>query len=471
MSGDGQFKKRIAAAIVTIAVAGCAVGPDFKTPAGPDTNAYTARPLPPETASTAVTGGDAQRLVPGGDIPAEWWSLFHSRELDRLIRQALKDNPTLASAKATLRQSQESVRAFIGSAFLPQVNAEASAVRQKISGAAFGQPQNEISPFTLYNASVTVSYALDFFGGARREFEALRSQVDYQQFQLEGAYLTLTGNIVTAAVQEAVLRAQVRAAQDIIASQEKQLAVVRKQYELGAVSKTDLLAQSAQVAQTRATLPPLVKALDQTRHLLAVLAGRLPSEGATLPEFELEGFELPRELPVSLPSLLVRQRPDIRSGESLLHAASAQIGVATANLYPQINLSGSYGSEALKTNELFKSGSTVWSLGAGLIQPLFHGGELTAKRRAAIAAYDAAQAQYRLIVLQAFQNVADVMRALGADAETLKAQAEAEQAARDTLDLTEKQFQIGAVSYLSLLNAERQYQESKLRLVQAQGAR
>jgi NodT family efflux transporter outer membrane factor (OMF) lipoprotein len=471
VTGKGYFKILVATAIVGIAAAGCAVGPDFRPPAPPDTTTYTAKPLPPETAASTVPGGAAQHIVPGGEIPVLWWTLFHSEQLDSVIRLALKDSPTLAAAKATLRQSEENLRALVGSALIPQFDAGASVERQKISGAAFGQPQNEFSPFTLYNASVRVSYALDLFGGARRELESLRSQVDYEQFQLEGAYLSLTANIVTTAVREAVLRAQIRATEEIIAAQQKQLDVVRKQYELGAVARSDLLAQVTQVAQTRATLPPLVKELDQTRHLLAILTGRLPSDAAALPEFELDGLHLPEELPLSLPSALVRQRPDIRAGESLMHAASAQIGVATANLYPQITLSGSYGSQAIKTNELFKSGSTVWGLGAGLLQPLFHGGELTAKRRAAIAAYDQAAAQYRAIVLQAFQNVADVLQALDADADTLKAQAEAEQAAREAFDLTDKQFQLGAVSYLTLLNAERQYQQSKLGLVQAQGVR
>jgi NodT family efflux transporter outer membrane factor (OMF) lipoprotein len=471
MASNMYFKNAIAAAIVALAAVSCAVGPDFKTPAGPDTDVYTAKPLPPETAATAVHGGDAQHLLPGREIPDQWWTLFHSDALDSVIRQALKDNPTLAAAKATLRQSQESLRALVGSALVPHFDADASVARQKISGAAFGQPENQFSPFTLYNASVRVSYALDLFGGARRELEALRSQVDFQRFQLEGAYLTLTANIVTTAVREASLRAQIRVTRDIIASQEKQLEVVRRQLELGAVARTELLAQTAQVAQTRAALPPLVKDLDQTRHLLSVLTGRLPSEGSLLPEFELETLQLPRDLPVTLPSQLVRQRPDIRANESLMHAASAQVGVATANLYPQLNLTGSYGSQAVRTGDLFSGGSAVWSLGAGLLQPLFHGGELTARRRAAVAAYDQAAAQYRSTVLQAFQNVADVLRALDADAETLKAQADAENAARESLDLTDKQFRLGAVSYLSLLNAERQHELAKIGLVQAQAIR
>jgi len=461
----------VLAAIAGAVLAGCAVGPDFHTPEAPAATAYTASAMPPETAASPGPGGTAQRLVPEQEIPAQWWTLFHSTALDQLVRQALADNPTLTAAQATLRQSQESLRALVGSALFPSVDANVSISRQKISGAAFGQPESQFSPFTLYNASVSVSYALDLFGGARRELEALQSQVDFQRFQLEGAYLTLTSNVVTTAVKEASLRAQIRATLEIVAALEKQLDLVERQFQLGGVARSDVLTQRVQLAQTRATLPPLEKELALTRHQLAVLAGRLPGEAAALPEFDLDGLELPQQLPVSLPSSLVRQRPDVRASESLLHAASAQVGVATANLYPRLTLSGSYGSEAVKPGSLFSGGTEVWSLGAGLLQPLFHGGELSAKRRAAVAAYDQAAAQYRATVLLAFQNVADVLRALEADARTLQAQADAEAAAHDTLDLTQKQFQLGAVSYLLLLNAERQYQQSRISLVQAQAVR
>jgi NodT family efflux transporter outer membrane factor (OMF) lipoprotein len=271
-------------------------------------------------------------------------------------------------------------------------------------------------------------------------------------------------------VKQASLRAQINATQDILTAQEKQLEVVERQFQVGGVSGSDVLLQRTQVAQTRALLPPLERDLAQAGHQLAVLAGKLPSE-AVLPAFTLEALKLPQELPVSLPSSLARQRPDIRAAEALLHQASAQIGVATANLYPQTTLTGSYGSLATRTGDLFSSGAGIWSLGASILQPLFHGGELTARRRAAVAAYDQAAAQYRETVLQAFQNVADTLRALEADARTLKAQAEAESLARDTLDLIRKQFELGAVSYLSLLDAQRQYQQVRINLIQAQAAR
>ncbi len=457
--------------MMSVMLSGCAVGPDFHAPQAPAANRYTENALPPETASAPGAAGAAQRLVPGRDIPGEWWTLFHSAPLDAVIRRALADNPTLASAQATLRQAGENYRALVGSALFPSVNGEASVTRQKISGAAFGQPNTNFEPFTLYNASVGVTYALDLFGGARRELESLRAQIDYERFLVEGAYLTITSNIITTAMSEASLREQIRATQEIIDTETKQLDLVERQFQLGAVSKTDVLAQRAQLAQTRATLPPLEKALSQTRHLLAVLAGLLPSEAATLPEFTLADFTLPEDLPVSLPSSLVRQRPDIRAAESLMHSASAQIGVATAALLPQITLSGNAGSQAISSGSLFRNGTGVWSLGAGLVQPLFHGGELTARRRAAVAAYDAAEAQYRSTVLQAFQNVADVLRALDMDAAALKARAEAEESARELFDMAQKQFQMGAVNYLALLNAERQEREARIGLVQAQALR
>lgn len=464
------FRNAIVPVVGVLGLAACAVGPNFKRPDAPSVQDYTATRLPEQTAAGSGTAGSAQRFASGQDIPAQWWRLFHSKDMDQVIRRALADNPTLAAAQATLRVAQENVRAQTGGALFPSVDGQVSARRQKTSGASFGQPGAPSNLFNLYNASVSVSYALDFFGGARRELEALESQVDYEHYQLEGAYLTLTSNIITTAVKEASLRGQIRATREILDAQEKQLGMVERQFELGAVTRSDLLAQRTQVSQTRAGLAPLELELERTRHQLAVWSGQLPAEAA-LPEFELDAIDLPEELPVSLPSSLVRQRPDVLASEALLHQASAEIGVATAALFPQITLNGSYGSETSRSHDLLTGGTNVWSLGAGLLQPLFHGGELTARRRAARFAYKQAAARYRETVLQSFQNVADVLRALESDANALKAQAEAEAAAREGLDLTQKQFELGAVSYLSLLNAERQHQQARVGLIQAQALR
>ena len=449
---------------------GCLVGPDFRSPAAPEVKGYAEGSLPAATVGAQAQDGVAQSFVAGLDIPGQWWTLFRCQPLDRLIRQALAQSPTLTAAQATLRQAQETLKAREGSEYFPSVDGTLSATRQQVNGASFGQPGAGSFLFSLISASLNVSYTLDFFGGGRRELEGLKAQVAYQRFQLQGAYLTLTANLVTAAVQEASLREQIRATRALISFQRQQLELVERQFQLGGAARADVLARTAQLSQTQAGLPPLEKQLSASRHLLAVLAGRFPGEGG-LPEFELGDLQLPTELPVSLPSALVRQRPDILAAEELFHAACAQVGVATANLYPKVTLSAGLGSTATRVQDLFGPGSAAWNLGAGLSQPIFHGGELTAQRRAALAAYDQARALYRASVLQAFQNVADVLRALEKDAETLRAQAQAEAAADESLQLSRRQYQLGAVSYLTLLNAERQRQQALIALVQARSAR
>ena len=470
-----EFKRRMLLSLTLLvpglaALSGCAVGPDFRQPAAPGAGSYTASPLPATTAAAPVTGGEAQRFAGGREIPAQWWTLFHSETLNRLIVQALADSPTIASARAALREAAENRRAQVG-ALWPSLDANLSATREKFTGASFGAPELGASIFTLYNASVNVSYNFDLFGGTRRAVEASLAQLNNQRYLLEGAHLTLTSNIVTTAVQQASLSARIRATGEIIFAEEEQVRLMERRYQLGAAALPDLLAQKAQLAQARTTLPPLEQELAQSRHQLAVLVGKFPSDAAVLPVFELADLKLPEELPVSLPSELVRQRPDILASEELLHEASAQVGVASANLYPKITLTGSYGPQVTTFSDLFNGSAAVWSLGAGILQPIFHGGELRAKRRAAEAAYDQAEAQYRATVLQAFQNVADVLRALDLDAQALRAQAEAEQAARDTLELSRKQYALGAVNYLLFLDSQRQYLQAKITLVQAQAAR
>jgi NodT family efflux transporter outer membrane factor (OMF) lipoprotein len=455
-------------ALVSVAMtAGCMVGPDFRTPSAPTTDTYTASPMPEQTVAAPVAGGAAQHFDPGKDLPGEWWALFQSPPLDQLIRQAIADNPTLAAASATLRQAQENYLAKTGQLLYPAVSGNLGATREKFSNAQIGEPGASI--FNLYNASVNVAYTVDVFGGSRRQLEASQAQVDYQGYQLQAAYLTLTSNIVTAAIREASLRGQIAATKEIIDAYQQQLDLVQKQFQLGGASKVDVLGQQTQVAQLRATLPPLERDLEQTRHLISVLAGAFPSTPG-MPSFELTTIKLPVELPVSLPSSLVRQRPDILAAEAQLHTASAQVGVATANLYPQITLNGSFGSQSNLLRDLF-SGPALWSIGAGLLQPIFNGGQLNAERRAAIAAYDASAAQYRATVLQAFQSVADVLRAIEEDARTLTEQAQAEAYANATLDLTQKQYRLGAVNYLTLLIAQRAYTQTRINLVQAQAAR
>ena len=462
--------RSVALGALYLTLAGCAaVGPNYQAPEAPRAARYTEAPLAAQTASAASAYGAAQRYAPGGAIPADWWELFRSEALGKLVRTAIADSPTLDAARAALTQAQENLNAEY-SVLYPGVDASAGVRRQRTTGASAGLPNAPPNLFTLYNASVGVSYALDLAGGARREREALLAHIDDQRLQLEAAYLALTGNVVTAAVQEASLRAQIQATREVAQSQEQLLGVVQKQFELGAVARAEVLAQRAQLAQLRTALPPLEKALAQTRNALAALVGRFPAD-AGLPESALAQMSLPQELPLSLPSTLARQRPDVRAAEALLHRASAEIGVAEAAKYPQLTLSATYGSAATKTADLFGGAANTWNLGAALLQPIFHAGKLEAQRRAAVAAYDQALAQYRQTVLSALRNVADVLEALDGDARTLTAQAEAEASARESLALARAQFELGATSYLVLLNAERLAQQAKIGLVQAQAAR
>ena len=449
-------------------LASCAVGPDFERPAAPAVSGYTPEPLAPQTAASDVAGGAAQRFVPGREIPGEWWTLFHSAALNQLVAESLKANLDLEAAQASLRQARENAYAAEG-AFFPKVDAGAQHEREKISGAAFGQPGVH-SILSLNTASLSVGYAPDVFGGTRRQVESAEAQKDYQRFQLEAAYLTLTSNVVVAAVQEAGLRAQLAATEDIVKADGELLDLLQKQFQLGAVARSAVLQQQALLAQARATLPPVQKQLAQQRNRIAALAGRFASQP---PEqtFELASLTLPQELPLSLPSQLIEQRPDVRAAEATLHQASAEIGVATANMLPQFNITGSIGSTATTIGALFSPGTGVWTLAAGVMQPIFHGGTLLHQKRAAEAGYDAAAAQYRSTVIGAVQNVADSLRALQSDADALQAQVEAERSAAESLGLARQQYRLGAVNYLDLLNTETAYQQARINLVQAQANR
>jgi NodT family efflux transporter outer membrane factor (OMF) lipoprotein len=458
----------VATPVLLLLISGCAVGPDFKRPSPPPVKSYTSQPLT-QAKSAEAASVHPQQFAEGRDIPAEWWTLFHSPHLNQLVEQALKANPSLGAAQASLRQAQENVYAAEGT-FFPAVNGNVSAVHQHTNGAQFGNPSSPGSLFTLYNASVTVSYGIDIFGAARRTLESLEAQAEYQRFQLEAAYLTLTSNVVTTAVQEASLRAQIAATGEIVDIESQQLDTLQHQLSVGAVSGSSVLAQQTVLAQTRASLPVLEKQLALIRNQLAVLAGNFPSQDMGEP-FDLDSLQLPQELPVSLPSRLVEQRPDIRAAEAELHAASAQIGVATASMFPQFTINGSAGSVTTTASKLLTSGTGVWSIGADLAQPLFRGGTLLHQRRAAEAAFDGAAAQYRSVVLSAFQNVANVLDALQADTAILQAQTLAAQSAADSLDMSRKQYQIGAISYVQLLNAQQTYQQTRIALVQAQATR
>jgi NodT family efflux transporter outer membrane factor (OMF) lipoprotein len=396
--------------------------------------------------------------------------LFHSEKLNCLIEAGIDHSPNLKAAKYALKEAQATLYAQVASTLLPAFSGQFSGERERFSSSTFGvnNPGNDV--FNLFNASVNVSYTLDFFGGLRRQIEAFDAQVDYELYLLESAYLTLAANIATTAITIASLEAQIGATHALIKAQVSQLKIIQQQFRLGGVSRADVLSQQSQVAQTEATLPPLQQSLAQNQHALSVLIGEFPSDDE-LPTIRLSDLTLPKNIPIGLPSFLVRQRPDIRASEALLHAASAQIGVATANMYPQFTLTGNYGWQSTILQHLFKPDAKTWMLLGTFTEPIFNGGALLAKKRAAVYAYKQALAQYQQTVLQGFQNVADSLRALQHDALELKAQKEAEVAAKRSLFLIQNQFRLGGQSYLSLLNAQRQYQQAIIGRIRAQAAR
>jgi NodT family efflux transporter outer membrane factor (OMF) lipoprotein len=447
----------------------CAVGPDFKVPAAPNDAGYTPELHPAATPAIGVAGGESQRFEAGRDIPGEWWAVFHSKELDGLIDQALQANPSLEAAQAALWQAKENLYAQRGKLF-PTLSANGSATREQFSPAEFGGTGAPFI-FNLFQATVNVAYAPDVFGGQRRQIEAQAALADYQRFELEASYLTLTSNVVTAAIAEASLRGQIAATIDIIKVESDQLTVVRQQFNVGAATRTDVLTQESEVATTQATLPPLQKQLEQERHTLAALIGRFPNQRLAGERLTLASLRLPPHLPLSLPSQLVEQRPDVRAAEAQLHQASAQIGVAIANRLPQFTLTGDYGAAGSQVATLFSPSTIVWSAAASGTQTLFDGFTLLHQERAAKAAYAESEAQYRNTVLQAFQNVADALRALQLDAATLRAQDAALRASSATLDLARGQYRLGAIAYVTLLNSQRSYAQARLALVQAQAAR
>lgn len=461
----------LAAVIVTIAiiVSGCAVGPDYRRPDAPLVERYTPQVLPAQTAVTGVKGGEAQRFVNDMDIPGQWWSLFHSKQLDDLIAQALKANPDMTSAQAALKGAWENVYAQQG-AFFPSVDASINPTRQKISDAVASPLANNSNVFSLHTAQVSVAYAPDVFGGNRRQVESLKAQADWQRFQLEATYLTLTSNVVATAVEEAALRGQITATKRMIEIQGQLLELLQRQLALGQVAVADVAAQEAALAQSQAALPPLEKQLALQRDLLARLVGRFPSD-TIIEQFELSALQLPQELPRSLPAKLVAQRPDIRAAEEQLHAASAEIGVAVANRLPNITLSANLGYTAASIGQLFAPGNGFWALAANMAQPVFQGGTLLHRQRAAEAAYAQAAAQYRGTVLTAFQNVADTLHAIQSDADALKAAVAAERAAARSLSIVRSQLELGDVSPLALLNAEQTYQQAMINSVQAKANR
>lgn len=444
--------------LLTLILAGCA----SQMPASRSTVApahYTAQPLPPQTGAAAgLHGGQAQHFTTVQALPAQWWAGFRSAALDRLVQQALADSPGLAKTQARLRQAQEEFNARSGAIRYPGVDASLSANRVDLNGPAPGLPLQ--TPLNLYLASVGVSYSLDLFGANRNELRALQAEVDFQRHELEAARLMLAGNLVTAAIREAALREQIADTTQVIALKSRQQTIKARLLEIGAIAESDMVAEELDLAEARAQLPALQAEVERVRHRLAILLGQAPAD-LQAPEFRLADLQLPAELPLTLPSELARQRPDIRAAQALLDQAGARLGVATARLYPQISLSANLGRIG-SSGELFAGGAGFYLLGAQLTQPIFHGGELQAKRRAALAALEQADAAYREVVLQGLQNVADVLRALQADAEALQQRNAAAQQARRHLDIATARFEAGGISHYDLLAAQQRLHKALL---------
>lgn len=430
---------------------------------------YTSSPVAATSSTPGTTGGDAQQFVEGRDISGDWWTLFQSAALNDLIERALKANPDLKAAQAALVVARENVLAQRG-AYYPFVSGSFSAARAKTAAEISPVPNSGDLTYSLYTPSVSVSYVPDVFGLNRRTVESLAAQAQGARFALAAAHITLTSNVVAAAVQEASLRAQLAATRELVAINSNMLQLLRTQFAAGYVGRLDVAAQESAVAQITATLPPLLKQLAQQRDLLAVLAGGFPSQQMS-EQFELSSMQLPQELPLSVPSTLVEQRPDILQAEANLHAASAQIGVAVANRLPSFSLTGNLGSMALAFTDIFMTGTGFWTLGASVAQPIYEGGTLLHRERAARGAFEQASELYRAAVLTAFQNIADTLNALEQDADGLKAATAASVAARTTLDLATNQFQLGYVNYLSLLSAQQTYQQALIALAQARANR
>jgi NodT family efflux transporter outer membrane factor (OMF) lipoprotein len=471
MESSGRGGGALTGAFVASAVlcTSCAVGPDFHRPTPPVVQDYVRAPLT-DTVAAPVAGGAAQAFRVGAEVPVRWWTGFGSPPIDSLVERAFERNPNVDSAKAALQRAHESTAAQFG-AYFPIVQAGYSPTRTENPVGTIAPTLTSGAPiYTLHTAQVSVGFVPDVFGLNRRAVESLAAQEESQRFQLEATYLTLASNVVAAAIQQAALQAQVDAAEDIIGSEQRSLQLLREQARLGYASALDVATQESALAQAQMALPPLKKQLEQTRDLLAVLAGDLPAQAQPV-QVDLDSLKLPEDLPLTVPSKLVERRPDVRAAEALVHAASAEVGVAVANRLPQFSISAVYGGTATELPKMFADANQFWAITGNATQTILDFGTLRHRQRAAEAALQQATAQYRTAVLTAFQNVADSLYALKGDADALAASVNAEAAARRTLDLTRRQLDAGAVNVLALLSAQQAYQQTRIGRVQAQAAR
>jgi NodT family efflux transporter outer membrane factor (OMF) lipoprotein len=450
-------------------LAGCAVGPNFVEPKAPEITRYTREPLAPRTSSTAGPGGQAQHFVGDRDIPQDWWTLFKSPQLNALIEQSLHNNPNLQAALATLRAARQAVAAQEGK-FFPLVQANFNPTRQRTASVLAPVLASGPSIFDLDTAQLTVSYTFDVWGLNRRTVESLEALADVENFQVEATYLALTSNVAVAAITEASLQGQIDATNQLIAINTKMLDTLRHQLNAGYTDRSAVAAQEAALAQAKATLPPLRKALEQQRDLLAALAGGYPSAGPQ-PAFRLGELHLPAALPVSLPSQLIEQRPDIRAAEEQLHSASAQIGIATANMLPTFTINADAGFMNTALAHLLAPQNFFWDLAGNATQTVFDAGTLLHQLEGAKDTYQAAAWTYQSTVIGAVQNVADALRALQNDADAIRAALEFQRAAKASFDLANQQMQSGNANVLLLLNAQQGYLQANIQVVQARAAR
>lgn len=452
-----MFRSLVTAGVM-VALSACAVGPDFKRPDEPSVTRYTA------------AADQTQRLVYGQTPPNDWWTLFQNEELNRLMQQAKEGNFTLAAARSSLAQAEELLAARSGTR-LPQVNLGGGAGRQQLGAQALGDFQ--LPTFTYYAIGADVRYTLDYNGGVARSIEQQRALAEYYQHELDAAWLSLTGNVAVQYFTIVFTQAQIQALEELLAEDRTNVDLVARAQQAGIVTKVDELSARSQLAQDTTLLPPLRQQLDTARHALAVLLGKAPGEWADAQSHftAASDLRLPEQLPVSLPSELVRRRPDILSAESQLHAATAAVGVATANLYPQITLSGNVSQQSTRTGHLFDASSLAWGVISGITAPLFDGGTLRAERRAALQAVQVNAANYQQTVLHSFEQVANLLQAARHDEELLLAQTEAMETARSSVDLARKSYSAGNVGVLTVLDAERQSLQARLGLLDAQSKR
>lgn len=458
--------------MLAFALSGC-VGPNFVRPAQPAVDGYLPGKLESANPGPGAPKVAVQHFVTGQDVAARWWAAFRSQPLNDLVRQSVDHSPTLQAAEAAIKIANYNALAQRG-IWMPQVSGSSTSSQLLLSnaGTVFGgdlgaTPQTE---YSLITHALNVSFVPDIWGGNFRAVENLDAITEQQAFQLEAAYLTLAGNVVTAAIQEASLRGQIEATKNVIAIERRLLEILKRQFSAGQAAQADVLAQDAALAAVEQLLPPLEKQLGQQRDLLTALAGQL-SPDEILQKFDLAHLKLPANLPISLPGRLVDQRPDVRAAEANVHAASAEIGVAIAARLPNIQISANGGSSSYNFAQSFAPGTGFYTVAAGVTAPLFDGFTLYHKQKAAEAALDQAEAQYRATVITAFQNVADALRAVQADARAMRAATHAEETAKASLDIVETQLNAGQVNQLAVLNAQQTYLTAVISRVQAEANR